>query len=147
MRFELSVAILALATALPWTVSPPRAARSNDARVATVQDRQGLALVRPLGRERWTPLAPKGLVLPGDQVRVPVRGANAVELRLSGGGSLLVGPGSLVGLPEKGRVRVFNGELELESKDREFQIDGPGGYSKRPRASASCGATARRRSN
>ena len=132
MRFELSVAILALASALPWTTSPPaKAVRSNDARVATVHDRQGIALVRPLGRERWTPLAPKALVLPGDQVRVPVRGANAVELRLKGGGSLLIGPGSLVGLPEQNRVRVFHGELELDGKDREFQLDGPGGYSKK----------------
>ena len=40
---------------------------SEDGRVGVVLEVQGTALVRPAGRERWTPLAPKSVLFPGDK--------------------------------------------------------------------------------
>ena len=70
-----------------------RGGLAEDARVGVVADRQGTAMVRPVGKERWTPLGARGVLLPGDQVRTSARGANAVEVRLSGNGGVVLGPG------------------------------------------------------
>ncbi|MHC4974482.1 MAG: VIT domain-containing protein [Planctomycetota bacterium] len=96
----------------------------DDARVGVLVDRQGTALVRPVGRERWTPLARRSLLLPGDQVRTPVRGAHAAEIRLKGGGRLVLGPGGLIELPERGVVRLYRGDLEATGA----RVRGPGGF-------------------
>ena len=102
---------------------------SDDARVGVVVDRQGTALVRPVGRERWTPVGPRTVLLPGDQVRTPARGANAVEMRLKGGGSLILGPGSLVELPSRGAVRLYQGDLEVKGDDKHtVTVTGPGNF-------------------
>src|SRR5688572_12669139 len=69
--------------------SPP----ADDGRVGVVTDLQGTLLVRPAGRTRWSPAGPRSVLLPGDEVRTLVRGANAAEIRLEGGGALVVGPG------------------------------------------------------
>ena len=96
----------------------------GDARVGVLVDRQGTALVRPVGRERWTPLAQRSVLLPGDQVRTPVRGAHAAEIRLKGGGRLVLGPGGLIELTERGVVRLYRGDLEA----RGVKVRGPGGF-------------------
>jgi hypothetical protein len=83
----------------------PQLTLADDGRVGTVLDRQGTALVRPVGRQRWTPLGPRSLLMPGDLVRTPVRGAHAVEMQLAGGGVLLLGPG---GLAESPKTRFFS---------------------------------------
>jgi len=38
---------------------------AEDARVGVVEDRQKTAMVRPVGRERWTPLGARGVLMPG----------------------------------------------------------------------------------
>jgi len=45
---------------------PKKTPLTQDATVGTVLDRQGTALVRPVGRERWTPLSSRAHLLPGD---------------------------------------------------------------------------------
>ncbi len=86
----------------------------DDPRVATVRAVEGAAYVRPGGARRWTPLRADALLLPGDEVKVATRGANALELALPGGGNLVLGPGSLVEFPSLGRIRLLAGELEAE---------------------------------
>ncbi|MHC4160897.1 MAG: VIT domain-containing protein [Planctomycetota bacterium] len=99
----------------------------DDARVGVLVDRQGTALVRPAGRERWTPLARRSVLLPGDQVRTPVRGAHAAEIRLAkGGGRLVLGPGGLIELVERGVVRLYRGDLE--ARGPQLKVSGPGGF-------------------
>ncbi len=98
MRY-LAPLLLVLLPVLPMTslgdlAQPVR----DDDRTGTVVDKQGTALVRPVGRERWSPVRQKTVLMPGDQLRTPTRGANAVEVRLAGGGSLVLGPGGLVEL-------------------------------------------------
>ena len=100
---------------------------ADDARVAVVTDRQGTATVRPVGRQRWTPIGPRTLLMPGDQVRTSVRGANAVEMRLHGGGGLVLGPGSLIEIPERGAVTLYRGEIEVKGK---VQVRGPGDFAR-----------------
>ncbi|MHC4452283.1 MAG: VIT domain-containing protein [Planctomycetota bacterium] len=96
---------------------------NDDARVGTVVDRQGTALVRPVGRDRWTPVGPKSILMPGDLVRTPVRGANAVEVRLAGKGRLVVGPGSLVEIEAADSVKLYRGDIEASGVAK---ISGPG---------------------
>ena len=108
---------LPLLASLVLLLSPTLRA-DEDTRVGTVLDTQGTALVRPVGRDRWTPIGPKSVLMPGDLVRTPVRGANAVEIRLTGKGRLLVGPGSLVELPAAGSVRLLRGEIETTAVEK-----------------------------
>ena len=88
----------------------------DDGRTGTVADKQGTALVRPVGRQRWSPVRQKTVLMPGDQLRTPTRGANAVEVRLAGGGSLVLGPGGLVELSKRGALRLYRGELEVRAE-------------------------------
>ena len=124
MRLMLALTAAA-AVLLPsgWVVQD---SLSDDARVAVVTDRQGTVTVRPVGRERWTPIGPRSILLPGDQVRTSVRGANAAELQLTGGGGLVLGPGTLIEIPERGHVRLYRGEIELQG---EVQVEAPGDFS------------------
>jgi len=77
-------------------------------------------------------LRQRSLLMPGDQVRTSVRGANALEARFTGGAKLIVGPGSLVELTGPSAVRLYRGELSVElpeGKKREgVQVTGPGGF-------------------
>ncbi|MHC4849283.1 MAG: VIT domain-containing protein, partial [Planctomycetota bacterium] len=109
--------------ALVFSLLCPPTHANDDARVGTVVDRQGTALVRPVGRDRWTPLGPKSVLMPGDLVRTPVRGANAVEVRLAGKGRLVVGPGSLVEIEAADSVKLYRGDIEATGVAK---ISGPG---------------------
>ncbi|HET6202452.1 MAG TPA: VIT domain-containing protein [Planctomycetota bacterium] len=103
--------------------------RTRDARVGAVAGLQGAALLRPAGRERWTPLDARSVLMPGDQVRTSARGANAVEIRLEGSGGLLLGPGGLIELPEAGIVRLYRGDLEIQGgAERPVHAIAPGGF-------------------
>ena len=92
MRLFLTI-FLACSALLIGAVQDSPATLRDDGRAGTVTDRQGTALVRPVGKQRWTPLDNGSVLELGDQVRTSVRGANAVELRLPGGGGLVLGPG------------------------------------------------------
>ncbi|MEM8885781.1 MAG: hypothetical protein AAGD14_17075, partial [Planctomycetota bacterium] len=95
--------------------------------VGTVLDGQGTALVRPVGGQRWTPIGPRALLLPGDQVRTPKRGAHAVELRLAGGGRLVLGPGTLIEIPNAHGARLYAGDLEAKGA---LTLTGPGDFAR-----------------
>jgi len=101
------LAALVLLLPLLGTARGQGDAPSGDGRAAAVADLQGRALVRPAGRDRWSPLAPRAVLLPGDVVRTPARGANAVELRLAKGGALVLGPGALVQVAGASEVRML----------------------------------------
>ena len=91
-------------------------------------------MVKPVARQRWTPLRQKSVILPGDQVRTSPRGANAVEIQLAAG-ALVVGPGSLIEVQKDGKVRIYRGELELQpAKGRSIGVSGPGGFAEKVRA-------------
>ena len=115
---------LSLALALLFLVPTVRA--NEDSRVGTVVDRQGTALVRAVGRDRWTPIGPRSILMPGDQVRTPVRGANAVEMRLVGKRSLVMGPGTLIEIADGETVKLYRGDLATKG---ELKLRGPGDYS------------------
>ncbi|MHC4860046.1 MAG: VIT domain-containing protein, partial [Planctomycetota bacterium] len=102
----------------------PEEKRMDDGRAGSVADLQGTALVRPVGRARWSPVSPRTVLMPGDLVRTMLRGAHAVEIRLGGGGTLVLGPGGLVEIPAAGHVRLMRGEAELSG----VKATGPGGF-------------------
>ncbi len=80
-----------------------------------ITDCQGVSALRPPVQERWTPLAEKMFVDAGDLVRSEKRGANAVQVRFSDGGGVVIGPGSLVEFTEPGKLKIIRGEVEVEA--------------------------------
>ncbi|MEM8886344.1 MAG: VIT domain-containing protein, partial [Planctomycetota bacterium] len=66
-------------------------------------------------------------LLPGDQVRTPKRGAHAVELRLAGGGRLVLGPGTLIEIPNAHGARLYTGDLEAKGA---LTLTGPGDFAR-----------------
>ncbi len=131
LRTLLAAAFLALlpliAPAAPEAATPPTA----DGRAATVVDRQGSAFVRPAGRDRWTPLTGRAVLLPGDTLRTDARGANALELELASGGRLVLGPGSLLELSPQGGLNLLAGDLDLTPGPAAIPVTGPGGFVRR----------------
>jgi tetratricopeptide (TPR) repeat protein len=87
---------------------------TEDGRVGKVADVQGVVSVRPILAQRWTPIGDGTLLRPGDWVRTDLRGANATLLRLSGRGTLTLGPGSLVEVVRPDRIRVHHGDVEAD---------------------------------
>ena len=125
MRIAVAAVISVLALAAVHHPEAPRRTIEDDGRAGTVIDRHGLAFVRPAGRERWTPLAVRGPLLAGDSVRTDLRGANAVEIELAGGGHLLLGPGTRVELGLR-NVHLLRGECEIDPADVAVTVTGPG---------------------
>jgi predicted Zn-dependent protease len=80
-----------------------------------IKDCQGVSALRPAVQERWTPLAEGLFVDAGDLIRSEKRGANAVQVRFSNGGGVIIGPGSLVEFTEPGKLKIIRGEVEVES--------------------------------
>ncbi|HVG94102.1 MAG TPA: VIT domain-containing protein, partial [Planctomycetota bacterium] len=116
-----------LVAPLPGTAG----ALSADGRAGSVTAVQGLVLARPAGRDRWTALDARSLVFPGDVVRTDARGANAAEVRLVGGGRLVLGPGTTIELATDGRVRLLRGEAEVRSPDTAtLAVAAPGGWTR-----------------
>lgn len=113
----------------------------DDGRAGLVTAVQGVALVRPAGRERWTPLDERALLFPGDVVRTEARGANALEVRTKDGARLVVGPGAMLELPNEGGLRVMRGELEVKAGAAALKVTGSGGFAKDVAATAWLRAT------
>ncbi len=100
---------------------------SEDGRVGKVVDVQGVVSVKPVGRQRWTPVRPNLLVMPGDWVRADVRGANAATLRLMPQAAVIVGPGGLVEVTRPTKIRLHEGEAEVApAKGTPIELLGPG---------------------
>ena len=108
MRWILLIALI------PFAVQP--------APDLVVTDLQGAAQVRPVGRERWTPVRVGTRLRTGDLLRTPPRGANAVEVRIGVDQSVLLGPGAMVELNQP--VRLVNGEAEFNGSEVFRVVDG-----------------------
>lgn len=108
--------LLLLLSLLAVPPAPLAAKDADDPRVGNVYDVQGTALVSPAGRDRWTPLGPRSLLMPGDRVRTLLRGANALEIELRSGGRLVLGPGATLEIRSATDVRLLRGDLEARGK-------------------------------
>jgi predicted Zn-dependent protease len=97
---------------------------TEDGRIGVVQDVQGLVMVRPVGRERWTPLAAGDLLKPGDLVRANLRGAHAARLRLTPNTDVTFGPGAILELKSPTELRVQNGDVEVHPRQRKITVTG-----------------------
>ncbi len=101
---------------------------TEDGRIGKVTDSQGVVALRPATADRWTPLAARMLLRPGDWLRTDIRGANAVSVRLVKETRLVLGPGTLVELVSPKRVRVFEGELKIAAAaGSPVELIAPGG--------------------
>ncbi len=98
---------------------------TEDGRVGVVQDIQGLVAVRPVGRERWTPLAVGDLLKPGDMVRANLRGANAARLRMAPNTDVTFGPGATLELKTPTDYRLYAGEIEVHPRGRKVTVISP----------------------
>ncbi len=93
-----------------------------------IVDCQGIAALQPPSQERWTPLAQGMFVDRGDLIRTDPRGANAVQVRLAGGGGFITGPNSLVQLVNPASLKIDRGEVEITAPDKQTLTVGlPGG--------------------
>jgi tetratricopeptide (TPR) repeat protein len=95
---------------------------TEDFRVGKIVDSEGIVTVKPVMRERWTPVS-RGMVLKrGDWIRTDPRGPNAVAVRVNNA-KLTLGPGSLVELIDKQQARVHRGEVQVEAdKQMAFEL-------------------------
>lgn len=101
----------------------------DDGRAAVVTTAEGLAVVRPVGRERWTAVDARTRLFPGDVVRTEARGPNLVELALVSGARVVVGPGASVELPAPGTLRLLRGDVEVSPPAKGgVATTGPGGF-------------------
>jgi tetratricopeptide (TPR) repeat protein len=99
----------------------------DDGRIGKLNDAQGVVLVKPVMRERWTPVDHPTVLMPGDWLRTDKRGANAVTVRLVTQVILTLGPGTLVELAGPERIRITEGEIKLAAPARaSIDLLGPG---------------------
>ncbi len=99
---------------------------SEDGRVGKVADTQGVVTVKPMAQERWTPIDENFVVMPGDWLRTDARGANAAEVKLISRTGLIVGPGSLVEVSKSTKLKLHEGELEINApKGVAIELIGP----------------------
>ena len=122
---HLAFAVVVVLTLAAIHHAPEPARRDDDGRAATVVDRHGLAFVQAAGRTRWTPLGRREPLLAGDAIRTDLRGANAVEIELAGGGRVLVGPDTRIELGPRS-IHVLRGECEVDPGETPVKVTGPG---------------------
>ena len=98
---------------------------SEDGRVGIVQDIQGIVAVRPVGKERWTPLAVGDLLKPGDLVSANPRGPNAARLRMVPNTDVTFGPGATLEVKTPTEYRLLSGEIEVHPRGRKVTVISP----------------------
>lgn len=87
---------------------------TEDFRIGKIVDSEGVVTVKPVMRERWTPVSREMVLKQGDWIRTDPRGPNAVAVRVSSA-KLTLGPGSLVELIDRQQARVHRGEVKVEA--------------------------------
>ena len=92
---------------------------TEDGRIGKVTDSQGMVALRPAMADRWTPLAARMLLRPGDWLRTDIRGANAVSVRLVKETRLVLGPGTLVELVSPQEGSRLRGRVEDRRRGRQ----------------------------
>ncbi len=100
---------------------------TEDGRIGLIDDSQGIVAVRPAVNERWTPLAGRLVLKPGDWIRTDLRGANAVSARLVPDTQVTIGPGSLVEMAGPREIRVARGEVKVVVQGKPVRLVGPDG--------------------
>jgi Flp pilus assembly protein TadD len=99
---------------------------TDDGRIGTVTDAQGVVAVKPVLRERWSPVQPRLVLKPGDWLRTDSRGANAVAFKLVKSTAAVVGPHSTVELVKADEIRLLAGEIEITAPaDAAVELHGP----------------------
>ena len=81
--------------------------------VGKIVDSQGISSVRAKVGTRWTGAERNMPLKPGDWLRTDLRGANALQARLAGGSTLILGPGTLVEVGDQKQLNMVRGELEV----------------------------------
>ncbi|MHC5064780.1 MAG: VIT domain-containing protein, partial [Planctomycetota bacterium] len=122
---------IALASILALASSQPQdpVSLKADGRVGRVVDQQGMTTMRPVARQRWTPIARGRILMPGDQVRSNPRGANAAEIELAGGCKVILGPGAVLEIEAGDKLHLIRGDLAIEVKDGAvLTLLGPGDF-------------------
>ena len=119
--------------ALGEAVRQEREALSASTDVGRVLDREGVAARRGVLADRWGPVDEGTALETGDWLEVGSRGANALKLQLAGGAELILGPGTLVEVVERGRIELLRGEVEVDAtqgaeaaRDGSIEVRGPG---------------------
>jgi predicted Zn-dependent protease len=99
---------------------------TEDGRVGKLTDVQGIVGVKPVLRQRWTPVSGHLIVKPGDWLRTDRRGANAAELHLVKRTRVILGPGTLIEVIKPEQIRLIEGEAEITVPARAtLEIFGP----------------------
>ncbi len=99
---------------------------TEDGRVGKLTDVQGVVSIKPVMRQRWTPVSSHFLVKPGDWLRTDLRGANAADLHLVKRTRVILGPGTLVEVLKPEQIRLIEGELEITvPTDAKLELLGP----------------------
>lgn len=112
-------------------VDEKKASLADDTRLGRVVDSQGIASVKPVLHERWTPACAGLVIKPGDWLRTDIRGANALQVRLVNQAGFILGPGSLVEVVDRNELRVISGELEVQvPAEQKIVVHGPGNQTK-----------------
>ena len=118
-----SAAVVAVAFGLIWSSKP---SLTDDGRIGKVADLQGIVSVKPLNQDRWSPVAARLVLQPGDRLRTDTRGANAVKMRLMPQTDVTLGPGSIIELIEPGRARLLSGEVKIVADAKSpLELRGP----------------------
>ena len=103
------------------------ASLSSDGSIGKVIDCQGIVAVKPVMRQRWSPVDVNMRLEPGDWLRTDVRGGNAVRVRLGGQAEAILGPGTMSELPNSGTLRLLRGETEISVPEgAKFALLAPG---------------------
>lgn len=90
---------------------------SNDGRIGRVADSQGIVVLRPVMRSRWTPISRQMLIRPGDWLRTDVRGANAASIVMTSQFRVIAGPGSQVEIQKPGQILLHGGEVQISGSE------------------------------
>jgi len=101
---------------------------TEDGRIGSVIDVQGIVSVKPVMAQRWTPVDRRMLVMPGDWLRTDLRGANAATVRLVPQTEVTLGPGTLVEMVSPRQLRISSGELKIAAPSKSpIELTGPDG--------------------
>ena len=85
---------------------------TEDGRIGSISDAQGIVVLRPMLAKRWTPICRETLLRPGDWIRTELRGANAVKVSLSSDVQLTLGPGTLLECISPVQARLHTGTAQ-----------------------------------
>jgi predicted Zn-dependent protease len=130
-----AVSAVILLLALLFTASGADSLKNP--RIGKIIDAQGICALKPKLQDRWTPIL-EGMPLDtGDWLRTDVRGANALQGRLTSGGRFTLGPGGLVEMISEKEIRLIRGEMEIAPVEKsELILNLAGGRTQRITATA-----------